>query len=370
MSVIEEPPDERYPVQTYVTEQDDRLIADAIRREVGRGGQVYLVYNRVKGIMQFARQMQELMPEIRFKVGHGQMAESLLEDTMIEFSEGKADVLISTTIIETGLDIPNVNTLIIIDADRFGLSQLYQLRGRVGRSNRMAYAYLMYKKDKVLTEVAEKRLRTIREFTEFGSGFRIAMRDLELRGAGNLLGTEQSGHMLSIGYELYCKLVAEAVAELQGEAAPDKPLDSDTAVELGVSAFLPEYYVSDELTRLDMYKRIASVATNDDRIEVFDELVDRFGDPPQEVENLLDVAMIRNKASKLGISKVVKQINKVVFLFDEQNALTAEAYAKIVGIYGPAVTIYAGSKPRMSFVFAKGLVAPQVLRLLSYMDKD
>ena len=222
MSVIEEPPEERYPVQTYVIEQDDELIQDIIRRELDRGGQVYVVYNRVRGIQQIAARISELVPEARIAVGHGQMNETLLEDTMMSFINGENNVLISTTIIESGIDIPNANTMIIMDSERYGLSQLYQLRGRVGRSNRQAYAYLMYQKDKVLGEQAEKRLRAIREFTEFGSGFKIAMRDLEIRGAGNMLGTEQHGHMVNVGYELYCKMVDEAVRALEGQIVNDE----------------------------------------------------------------------------------------------------------------------------------------------------
>ncbi len=365
MSVIEEPPEGRYPVQTYVTEQDDRLIADVIRREVGRGGQVYLVYNRVKSIAAQARRFKNIMPEIRFQVAHGQMGERQLEDTMLDFQAGGADVLITTTIIESGLDIPNVNTLIVLDADRFGLSQLYQLRGRVGRSNRMAYAYLMYKKDKVLTEAAEKRMRAIKEFTEFGSGFRIAMRDLELRGAGNILGKEQSGHILSIGYELYCKLVEEAVSELKGDVSEEIVPEADTDVELGVSAFLPDRYVSDELVRLDMYKRIAGIAGDEDRAEVYDELSDRFGDPPQEALNLLDVAMIRNKASRLGIQRIVKQQTKIVFFFEENNALTPEIFAGIMDTYGSAITVLGSIKPRITLDYGQAQVTAAALHLLN-----
>lgn len=364
MSVIEQPPEDRYPVQTYVMEEDEQLIADAIRREMARGGQVYLVHNRVRSIQSVARKISSLVPGARISVAHGQMNESELEDIMLDFSAGNSDVLVVTTIIESGLDIPNVNTLIVLDADRFGLSQLYQLRGRVGRSNRMAYAFLMYKKDKVLTELAEKRLRAIKEFTEFGSGFRVAMRDLELRGAGNLLGVEQSGHMLSIGYELYCKLVDEAVRELKGELREDSELEADSAVELGVSAFLPEAYVADELTRLDMYKRIASVVTDEDRSEVYDELVDRFGDPPTEAYNLLDVAMIRNLASRMGVSKVVKQLSKVVFLFEERNALGPKEIAELYASYGNAITIYAGVEPRVSLVIGHSDAAKVSLEFL------
>ena len=353
MSVIEEPPEDRYPVQTYVMEQDDELLADAIKRELGRGGQVYVVYNRVRGINRVAEKIEELVPGARVAAAHGQMGEKQLEDVMMDFTSGHFDVLVSTTIIESGLDIPNVNTLVVLDADRFGLSQLYQLRGRVGRSSRMAYAYLFYKKDKVLTEIAEKRLRAIKEFTEFGSGFRVAMRDLELRGAGNILGVEQSGHMLSIGYELYCRLVEEAAAELKGQKPEEAPVKADTQVELGVSAYLPEKYISDELTRLAMYKRISAVSTDADRLEAEGELIDRFGDPPAEAENLLDVALIRNVASGLGVSRVVRQQNKVLLEFEERNLLKPEAFAALMDSFGPALTIYGGTSPRISLVMKK-----------------
>ncbi|MBR5730504.1 MAG: transcription-repair coupling factor, partial [Firmicutes bacterium] len=299
-----------------------------------------------------------------------QMGEKQLEDVMMDFTSGRFDVLVSTTIIESGLDIPNVNTLIVLDADRFGLSQLYQLRGRVGRSSRMAYAYLFYKKDKVLTEIAEKRLRAIKEFTEFGSGFRVAMRDLELRGAGNLLGVEQSGHMLSIGYELYCRLVEEAAAELKGRKPEEAPIKADTQVELGVSAFIPEKYISDELTRLAMYKKISSIASDEDRLEAESELIDRFGDPPAEAENLLDVALIRNLASSLGVSRVVRQLNKVLLEFEERNALKPEAFAALMDAFGPGITIYGGLSPRISLVMRKGVTAcGAALSMLSTINK-
>ncbi len=370
MSVIEEPPMDRYPVQTYVMEQDDQMIADLIRREIERDGQVYVVYNRVRGIQAMARRLQELVPEAKISVGHGQMAERQLEDVMMDFMEGGSQVLLATTIIESGLDIPNVNTMIILDADRFGLSQLYQLRGRVGRSSRIAYCYLMYKKDKVLSELAEKRLRAIREFTEFGSGFRVAMRDLELRGAGNVLGVEQSGHMLSIGYELYCKLVDEAVAELKGRTDEERPLEADSAVELALAAYLPESYVADELTRLSMYKRIASVYNIDDRMEVTDELLDRFGDLPREAENLLDVAMIRNQASRCGISKVVQQQNQLVFLFEERNALDPQMFIKLMDKFEGRLNIFGGTSPRISLTLSGVPVAQEALALLEcFMNK-
>ena len=371
MSVIEEPPEDRYPVQTYVMEQDDALLAEAIRRELGRDGQVYIVYNRVRGINRVAEKIKELVPEASIGVAHGQMGERQLEDVMMDFTSGGFQVLISTTIIESGLDIPNVNTLIVLDADRYGLSQLYQLRGRVGRANRMAYAYLFYKKDKVLTEIAEKRLRAIREFTEFGSDFRVAMRDLELRGAGNILGVEQSGHMVQVGYELYCKLVEEAVAELKGQTEEEKPISADTQVELGISAFLPEYYVSDELTRLSMYKRISTIVTDEDRLEAEGELLDRFGDLPREAQNLLDIAMIRNRASRLGVARLVKQQGRLVLLFERRNALGPECFARILDAYGNKLTIYGGVDPRLSLFLGKNDNAAKIaLQLLSYIGGE
>ncbi|MBR4142662.1 MAG: transcription-repair coupling factor, partial [Firmicutes bacterium] len=367
MSVLEEPPEDRYPVQTYVMEQDDLMVADAIRRELGRGGQVYVVYNRVSSIQTVARKIRELVPEANVVVGHGQMGERELEDVMMKFLEGEYNVLVATTIIESGLDIPNVNTMIIMDADRFGLSQLYQLRGRVGRSNRMAYAYLVYKKDKVLSEVAEKRLRAIREFTEFGAGFRVAMRDLELRGAGNILGVEQSGHMLSVGYELYCKLVEETVRELQGGAAEEAQPEADTSVELGIPAFLPESYVADELTRLSMYKRIAAITSEEDKFEVTDELLDRFGDLPKPAENLLDIAFIRYMASKCGVSKVALQHRKLVLLFEEKNCLGPELFAALMDDYGMRLTIYGGVEPRVTLVLDKAPAQQEAEVILTTM---
>ncbi|MCL2436910.1 MAG: transcription-repair coupling factor, partial [Clostridiales bacterium] len=268
MSLIEEPPGERYPVQTYVLEQEDEMIREAIERELGRGGQVFVVYNRVQGIHKIAHKIAELVPEAKISVGHGQMNERALEDVMLEFINGETNVLVSTTIIESGIDIPNVNTMIILDCEKFGLSQLYQLRGRVGRSNRMAYAYLMYQKNKILTETAEKRLRAIKEFTEFGSGFKVAMKDLEIRGAGNLLGMQQHGHMMMIGYELYCKLVDDAVRALGGEVVnPDR---EESSIEFEASAYIPETYIADEVLRLQMYKKIASIVSKEDEFEIID----------------------------------------------------------------------------------------------------
>lgn len=314
MSVIEEPPHERIPVQTYVMEEDDYIIREAIEREVGRGGQVFIIYNKVRGIQRLANRIQSLVPDKRVLVGHGQMGEHQLEEVMMQFINGEADVLIATTIIETGIDIPNANTEIIIDADKFGLSQLYQLRGRVGRSTKLAYAYLMHKKEKVLNEVAEKRLRAIKEFTEFGAGFKIAMRDLEIRGAGNLLGTEQHGHMISIGYELYCKLVDEAVAALKGKIIKDER--EEVTIDVRVAAYIPPEYIYDEVTKLNVYKQIASVENHQEASDLIDELEDRFGNMPIEVKNLIHVAVIRSYAEELCIRKIQEKGNQIIFTYD------------------------------------------------------
>ncbi len=350
MSVIEEPPEERYPVQTYVMEQDDDMLKEIIRRELERDGQVYIVYNRVRGIEKVAQQIQTLVPEANIVVGHGQMNERELEDIMVDFMENKANILIATTIIESGIDIANANTMIILDADKLGLSQLYQLRGRVGRSYRMAYAYLFYQRNKVLTEIAEKRLRAIREFTEFGSGFKIAMRDLEIRGAGNLLGTEQSGHMMTIGYELYCKLLDDAVKALKGKGeVDDAEVDAiEAAIELKLDAYIDNEYISDEVLKLQMYKKISEIRSEDDEMEVRDELLDRFGDLPTSTDNLVSVASIKSKAQKLGVLRVYEEKNQVVCEFGEVNNLNPMAIPNIVKEYGPRVTIYGGKKPHIA----------------------
>ena len=301
MSLLQSPPEERYPVQTYVVEYSDGLVRDAILRELSRGGQVYVLYNRVQTIEMMYTRLKKLVPEARIAVGHGQMREHALEDVMMDFYEGKFDVLLCTTIIEAGLDVPTANTMIVCDADRFGLSQLYQLRGRVGRSNRLAYAYLTVNPSKVLTETADKRLAAIREFTEFGSGFRVAMRDLEIRGAGNLLGSEQSGFMASVGYDLYVKMIEDTVHEMRGDVSKG---DIDTRVDVKIDAYLPQEYVSNDILRVEMYKKIASVKNDEDRDDLVEELIDRFGDPNRPVMNLIDIAQIRNLCSRLGVDLV------------------------------------------------------------------
>jgi len=356
MSLIEEPPEERYPVQTYVLEQDPGLLAEAIRREIGRNGQVYVVFNRVRGIQRVAAEIQNLVPEATVSYAHGQMNETELENTMMDFMNGRFNVLVATTIIESGLDIPNVNTIVVLDCDRFGLAQLYQLRGRVGRSNRMAYAYLMYRKDKVLSEVAEKRLRAIREFTEFGSGFRIAMRDLEIRGAGDLLGTEQSGHMMMIGYELYCKLVDDAVKRLSagGTLSEETEETAETAVELDLPAFLSERYVEDELARLSAYKRIAEIRTEEDERDVTDELIDRYGDLPEEALTLMRIARLKSLASDVGCTRVHKAAGRLTFDFAPKSLLTPERILRVMDRFGNRLLVRGGIRPSLELSVPKG----------------
>ncbi len=300
MSVLEEAPNERIPIQTFVCEYNEEMVREAINRELARGGQVYYVYNRVQTIVEMTNMIAKLVPDANVAFAHGQMKERELEKIMYGFINGEIDVLVSTTIIETGLDISNVNTMIIHDADQMGLSQLYQLRGRVGRSNRTSYAFLMYRRNKMLKEVAEKRLHAIREFTELGSGFKIAMRDLEIRGAGNLLGAEQSGHMESVGYDLYCKMLSEAVQEAKGIEVAE---DFETTIDMSIDAYLPDSYISNEALKLDTYKRIAAIENNEEYDDMLEELLDRFGEPPKTVQNLLAVANLKAPAHKAWITR-------------------------------------------------------------------
>ena len=325
MSTLEEPPADRYPVQTFVMEHSNAIIDDAIRREVERGGQVYYLHNRTETIDQCAGALRRRIPGLSVAVAHGQMGEDALGDVMQAMADGDVQVLVCTTIIETGLDIPNANTLIIENADRFGLSQLHQLRGRVGRSTRHAYAFFTYKPDKNLTEIAEKRLSAIRDFAEFGSGFKIAMRDLEIRGAGNLLGAEQSGHMMSVGYDMYLKLLDEAVLEEKGEA-PKLP---DCTADLNVTANVDKDYVARGEERMDLYRRMAAIRTQEDADDLLDEIIDRYGDPPKGVLNLIDIALLRAKAQQVGIQDIRQKAGDVLFAlanldFEAVTALCAD----------------------------------------------
>lgn len=350
MSVLEEPPVDRVPIQTFVTEHNDEMIREAINRELARGGQVYYVYNRVRSIDEAAAHIQELVPQANVAFAHGQMEKRELEKIMVDFINGDIDVLISTTIIETGMDISNVNTMIIEDADKFGLSQLYQLRGRVGRSNRTAYAFLLYRRDRMLTEVAEKRLSAIREFSDFGSGFKIAMKDLEIRGAGNVLGKSQHGHMAAVGYDLYCKMLNEAVNDLKGIK---NEYSFETNVDLSVDAYIPSTYIKSEYQKLDIYKRIAAIENEEELSDMKDELVDRYGSLSTPAVNLLNIALIKSMAHKIGIMEMKGTIEdgpsgcyKTVMKVYPKAEINTEAIPDFIDSFGGAMKLVSGSQPQ------------------------
>jgi transcription-repair coupling factor (superfamily II helicase) len=349
MSVLEEAPRDRMPIQTYVMEYDDEMVRAAISRELSRGGQVYYVYNRVNNIADITAHIAELVPEASVVYAHGQMKEHELERIMCDFIAGDIDVLVSTTIIETGLDISNANTMIVHDADNMGLSQLYQLRGRVGRTNRTAYAFLMYRRDKMLKEVAEKRLSAIREFTELGSGFKIAMRDLEIRGAGNLLGAQQHGHMQAVGYDLYCKMLNEAVKKQKGINTEDE--EFQTVVDMELDAFIPDTYIRSEGQKLDIYKRIAGIETAEECDDMQDELTDRFGDPPMSVMNLLAVAETKVMAHRVYVKEIVERPEEIRFALYEKARLNPAAFPDFIAGYGGRMRFLSGEKP--SFLYRR-----------------
>jgi len=357
MSVIEEAPMDRHPVQTYVLEHDSGIVADAIRRELRRDGQVYYLHNRVEDIERVATGLQLRIPEARVGFAHGKMTEEQLSDIWKAVLEHEIDVLVCTTIIETGVDIANVNTLVIENADRFGLSQLHQIRGRVGRSSRRAFAYLTFVRGKVLTDVAEKRLEAMREFTEFGAGFKIAMRDMEIRGAGNLLGAQQHGHMEAVGYDMYLRMLAEAVNMEKGVAP--KPDDAECVVDLQVTAHIPENYISVNAQRLEIYRRIADIRSEEDSLDVYDELIDRFGEPPAAVQGLIDVALLRNMAAAAGIYEI-KQQTETLLLY--QRKLNMEAGAKLSGAMKGRVMVSAGAKPYFAVKMKDGQTPLDTLR--------
>ena len=351
MSTIEEPPHDRYPVQTFVLEYNEAMIDDAIRRELARGGQVYYLHNRTESIDQCAARLKQRLGDgVEIAVAHGKMGEEALGDVMQAMSAGEIQVLVCTTIIKTGIDIPNVNTLVIEDADKLGLAQLHQIRGRVGRSTRHAYAYLTFRRGKVLTEVAEKRLEAIREYAEFGSGFKIAMRDLEIRGAGDLLGAEQSGHMMSVGYDMYLKLLEDAVLEERGE----KPMQQvECTADLDVTANIAKNYVSSGEQRMDLYRRMAAVRTEQDADELLDEIVDRYGDPPKGVMNLIAIALLRARAAAAGIT-AIEQADGSVML-----RLAVLDFAAVSGACGAPefkgrIFFSAGKTPELRVKLKKG----------------
>ena len=351
MSTLEEPPMDRQPVQTYVLEHDWGVLSDAMRRELERGGQVYYLHNRVETITRTAARIKEMLGEdVAVAVAHGKMSQEELNDVMTRMSDGEVDVLVCTTIIETGIDIANANTLIIEDADHMGLAQLHQIRGRVGRSTRRAYAYLTYRRGKVLTEVASKRLGAIREFAEFGSGFKIAMRDLEIRGAGNVLGPEQSGFLLSVGYDMYLKLLEEAVLEERGEK-PERP--TECAADLSVAASIPDRYVPSPEQRMDLYRRIAAIRSEADADDVMDELIDRYGDPPRTVNNLISVALLRADAARNGISQIDQKGANLNFYLDQFDLQRVSALCGLEK-YRSRLLFSAGERPYLALRLKKG----------------
>lgn len=343
MSVLEEPPVDRLPIQTFIMEHSGEIIREAINRELARGGQVYYVYNRVKNIEDIASEVIRLVPDANVAYAHGQMSERQLENVMMSFINGEIDVLIATTIIETGLDISNVNTMIIDNADQMGLSQLYQLRGRVGRSNRTAYAFLMYKRNKMLKEVAEKRLAAIKEFTDLGSGIKVAMRDLEIRGAGNLLGAAQSGHMEAVGYDLYCKMLNDAVLAMKGELPEEE--EFETSVDLQVDAFIPSTYIKSEFQKLDMYKRIAGIETKEELQDMQDELTDRFGEIPLATENLLRIAVLKAATHRAFISQIAQKTEGIRFYLYPNSKIASEKIPKMIESYEGRLRYIAGENP-------------------------
>ena len=339
MSVLTDPPQDRYPVQTYVTEFQEGLVMQAISRELKRGGQVYYIHNRIDSIMNCGAKIQEMFPDARISIAHGRLSEEEMSDVWQSVVEGETDILICTTIIETGVDVANVNTLIIEDADKFGLSQLYQLRGRVGRSNRRAYAYFMFKRDKVLSEVAAKRLEAMREFTQFGSGFRIAMRDLEIRGAGSILGGSQHGHMETVGYDMYMQMLNEAIAEVKGEKIKKA---ANCTVDIQIEAYIPEEYIGENTSRIEMYRKIAAVRDESDESELIDELIDRYGEPPKAIIGLIQVSLLRNTAANLGITEITQRNGSLQFYIQSPDPLQI---ATLSGKYGRRILFSCMDKP-------------------------
>ncbi|MBQ7564485.1 MAG: transcription-repair coupling factor [Lachnospiraceae bacterium] len=365
MSLLEEAPQDRVPIQTFVMEYNEELVREAVGRELARGGQVYYVYNRVNTIADMTAALRKLLPDAVIEFAHGQMKEQQLENIMLDFVNGEIDVLVSTTIVETGLDIPNVNTMIIHDSDNMGLSQLYQLRGRVGRSNRTAYAFMLYRKDKILREVAEKRLKAIREFTELGSGYKIAMQDLEIRGAGNILGERQSGHMEAIGYDLYCRMLNEAIQRKKGAEVAES---FDTSVELSADAYIPDFYIMNEYQKLDIYKRIAAIDNAEEREEMRAELTDRFGPLPASVINLIDIAYMRLLAKEVFITEIKGEERAIKLSIYENASYIPEKIGPFVGSYKGLLILKTIAKPYFLYSFPRGTLL-EGGRLIRYVTE-
>lgn len=378
MSVISTPPEDRLPVQTYVVEYDMGIITDAIRRELQRGGQVFFVYNRVASIGHMEEVLTQAMPDLRVAIAHGQMTGRQIENIMTDFYEGHYDVLLSTSIIETGLDIPNANTIIIYDADRLGLSQLYQMRGRVGRSRRRAYAYFMYRPDKLLTEQAEKRLKAIEEFTELGAGFKLAMRDLEIRGAGNLLGSQQHGNIAAVGFGTYVTMLEEAVAKAQHKEVEVVP--PDPAVDLEVDAFIDDAYIKDSARKISIYQRLLKVKSLSELNDLTDELVDRFGTPTDPVERLLRVAKIKEEARLLGIKSILFRNDTITIQWQDESKMVGWDLGSIDQALWKSMKILGGQgqagQPLMVYIYTKSLgadiltIMDRVMKNLALRDTD
>lgn len=362
ISLLTEPPHERQPVQTYVLEYSPDFIKQAIEKELERNGQVYYLYNKVKNIASVAFKIKELVPNATVRYVHGQLSKIEIENIMEAFINKEVDILVCTTIIETGMDIRNVNTIIIEDADNMGLSQLYQLRGRVGRSDKLAYAYLTYRKNKLLNEVAQKRLQTIREFTQFGAGFKIAMKDLEIRGAGNLLGTQQHGNIESIGYDLYCKILNEEIKKLKGEQIPN---NFETSIDVNIDAYIPDFYINDEKQKLDIYKKISFVSNKEDYMKMQDELIDRYSDIPECVQNLLDIALIKSLAQKLCITSINQKQNNLIMKLDKDSALSLEKLMELIKI-NTKIFFTTNPTPRIIYKFDQKINLKSVQKFLFY----
>ena len=365
MSVIYEPPQNRKPVQTYVLDYDAEVIKEAITKEIERDGQVFYLFNNVENIMQKADEISRLVPEAEVSYAHGRMTGTQIEDIMKDFVERKTNVLVCTTILESGIDIPNANTIIVENADRMGLAQLYQIRGRVGRSDRQGYAYITYKKDKMLSEVADKRLKAIKEFTEFGSGFKIAMRDLEIRGAGSLIGEVQHGHLEEVGYDTYCRLLDEVLKEEQGLKIEE---EFETQIDLNVTSYIPDSYISDSNQKIEIYQDIALCKTEEDIQDITDEIIDRFGEMPKQIENLLEISRIKQMAKKLYINKISSKRDGIVFTF-ENDKLNGEKAIELIKIYGNDIKFSPGIKPMITFNVKKKAEKDLLLEIENFLKK-